>query len=1404
MKTWYLGLDIGTSSVGWAVSDEQYNIPRLRGQRAWGVRLFEEAQTAADRRLYRIARRRYYRRAERLSYLRVIFAHYIEEIDPGFFARMGDSSLWAEDKHEQQQNSLFADPDYTDADYFGDFPTIFHLRDYLMDPKAHEWKPRKLDARHYYLACHNIIKYRGHFLFEGEHEIDAENTEDKFIELYARLQAAVLEAGGFKFTSVFAEDPNTEDGVIERNFSEVLLELLSAKGRLTDKKSVAKTVTIDSDADEDERESIERTATSIAQFLIGAKTDFGKLLNKEDKIEIQLGRADMDKQIIAAADSLDEDWQSVLYTAKQLFEIGIARQIIGGSASLSASYIDLYDQYKEDLDLYNRGEETKDKQVHALNKERHADLIENRGSKSVAKPKLRGYYEGAIPMQMHLTELKKILQSLIADERYTAFAEANTEFKDDLSLSNVLDKDKIIKLLTHKVPYYVGPLQTKQTQGKKAKTSRQEPWCERKPGQDCTKIYPWNFDMVINKTACAENFIQRMTNKCTYLVDQPCLPKESILYQRYLILNELNKMRIDGRPIDVQRKKDVFNDLFMKRTDIKLATIKDYFSSKDDRGDISIADSLGTGGVINHKMTSYLKFKKVFGDMTDELIPKIEEAILSATILPDDKKMLHKRISNIFTDELDKGIISNDDIRRISSFNFSKWGRLSAKLLNSITAPIDGVDATIIDALWETNSNFMELISDSFGFKQQIDAYQNAYGYKSDKELINESYASVPVKRAARQAVKIVRELEQVIGSAPTKVFIETPRSNEKSMRTDNRKTQLAKIYENIKDDVADYSATKGELEDYEQNDLKPKAVYLYFLQNGRCAYCGEPLDIGSLSATCDIDHIVPQSLLKDDSFDNLVLVHKEENRTKGSTYPLNLIEKLNFAGMLAMWKTWHKNGLISDKKLKSLSRTALTIDEIAGFINRQIVETSQTTKMVMEVLKLVMPDTEVVPQKAETVSEFRREWAQYEGNLIDGRFRPTLDGDGNKQVIRCIKPRFTKVRDLNDLHHAKDAYLNIVVGNVYSARFTNNPLAWVRKQLGDNPNGNRNWNMRTVMYDDRTCEVKKVADHNGIIAWDESCLATVVRTYSRNDILVTMRSFIKQGKFYDATREKKSKDSKSLVPLKKRLAETSKYGGYTSSKPAGMTLIRYKKAKKTITQFVAVPVKRLNDYEKFLHEKYGEIEMLSEIIRIKTVFELKGEPKGELEGEQGGQLMLFTGISSDNTVEFYSFKQIIVSDTDYLQRVIKAHERKDYSRIDKSRNLKLINEIANTLRQYYSDLPNNRLITTLEQKQQTFINASPEDQCAVIVNLLRFFNRSVCNLKKIGGAGDYRFRIKLDLSKTKMLVTSITGLFRKTIDFSESLHSAHINQVEKTPDKAESCPYNLESAHTKKEPSPS
>ena len=53
---YYVGLDIGTSSVGFCATDENYNLINKKGRDLWGVMLFDEAQTAEKRRAKRCSK----------------------------------------------------------------------------------------------------------------------------------------------------------------------------------------------------------------------------------------------------------------------------------------------------------------------------------------------------------------------------------------------------------------------------------------------------------------------------------------------------------------------------------------------------------------------------------------------------------------------------------------------------------------------------------------------------------------------------------------------------------------------------------------------------------------------------------------------------------------------------------------------------------------------------------------------------------------------------------------------------------------------------------------------------------------------------------------------------------------------------------------------------------------------------------------------------------------------------------------------------------------------------------------------------------------------------------------------------------------------------------------------------
>ena len=181
---YYLGLDMGSSSVGWAVTNEKYEILRAHGKTLWGVRLFDSAQTAEERRGFRTAKRRLDRRNWRIELLQKIFAEEVEKIDDGFFRRMKESRYWPEDKRDRQGKcpelpyALFADDDYTDKEYHKQFPTIYHLRKWFMETDETP------DIRLIYLALHHMMKHRGHFLLNGniEQVREFQTTFEQFLE----------------------------------------------------------------------------------------------------------------------------------------------------------------------------------------------------------------------------------------------------------------------------------------------------------------------------------------------------------------------------------------------------------------------------------------------------------------------------------------------------------------------------------------------------------------------------------------------------------------------------------------------------------------------------------------------------------------------------------------------------------------------------------------------------------------------------------------------------------------------------------------------------------------------------------------------------------------------------------------------------------------------------------------------------------------------------------------------------------------------------------------------------------------------------------------------------------------------------------------------------------------------
>ena len=1136
---YYIGLDMGTNSVGWATTNPQGRLLRFNKKDMWGSRLFEEAKTAAKTRTFRTSRRRYDRVRQRIEFLQDIFAPIIAKKDFEFFMRLKESKFHLEDKKTDGKFALFNDADFTDVEYFDRYPTIYHLRAALIKPN-HITDPRLL-----YLAIHHIIKNRGHFLFAGTDMESIRSFQIVYTQLSEHLKSINLD---------FELPVDAQD-----KFAAILL---NEKLNKRDKKKQLKELCPHKD------KRLEYAFNAI----IGGKTKLKDIFGVEEydegtKKAVDFEKADYDEDKDEIESVIKENIH-VLNALKAVYDWTILTNILGDYAYISESQVALYEAHKKDLRILKslikkyaksqyadafRHENVKGNYanyVGSTNYDNKQPVIDNpsvtqedinkyfadillsitpdesdresyqyiteRLHKGEALPKLRTKANSVLPHQIHKIELEKIL----------ANAAKNFPFLQEKDSSGYTAAQKIVKIMMFRIEYYVGPLNTYHhvDQGGHA-------WMVRKAEG---KITPWNFDEKVDKEASAEKFIRNMTNKCTYLIGEDVIPKQSLLYSRYKVLNELNNLKVNGAPISVALKQKIYEELFKKQVNVTFNQLKTFLKTQGEDADEIILSGVDEAA---HKFTNnlqtYHKFRAILRDKI-EFEPQrsmVEDIIRWKCLMGDDITMWKHKIEKEYGDQL-----SEEQLKKITRLNFNGWSRLSQEFLTDVP----GVDiesgevySGIMDALWRTNENIMQLLSSRFTFAAEVKKQNQGTG-RIEKitydEVMKDTYLSPAVKRSVWQAITLVEEIRKIRKADPKRIFVEMTRQPDaKKERKLSRRTQLLNAYRAIGNDIAEYekehvSTLITQLESKKDEDLRRKKLYLYFTQMGRCMYTGERIDLSSLlrdtnSNIYDIDHIYPRSLTKDDSLDNTVLCKKEINLKKGNKYIHRVFTDKELKKQYGYWKALKEKKLISERKFSRLMRTTdLTADELAGFISRQLVETSQMVKATADILEKIYPNVTIVYVKARTVSDFRHDY------------------------------ELPKVRALNDCHHAHDAYLNIVVGNVYYEKFTKSPFRFIANQKGK---GDIKYNLYRLFDKD-----VKVGDR---IIWNaKEDLARVKATLERDTVNVVRMPVEQRGQFFDATIQKKGTTKNMLVlPLKgsdERLQDTSKYGYYV--RPSGMSFM--------------------------------------------------------------------------------------------------------------------------------------------------------------------------------------------------------------------------------------------------------
>lgn len=1358
---------MGTNSVGWTATDENYEVIKKNGKALWGIRLFDEAQTAEDRRMHRIARRRIERRSRRIDLLQELFAQEICKKDPGFYERLNESGLYAEDKTVHQTNSLFNDVDFNDKAYYKKYPTIYHLRHALMTEN------HPFDVRLVYLAIHHILKHRGHFLFEN-FQTDEKGTSG-FDESFAAFGSALDRIKGSspdvrKADSMKDILKDKKLGVKEKAAS--LLQCLG-QGK-------------------------EKDFKAMMTLAAGGTASLSDIFNDEklkdfEKNKVNFSSAQFEEN---EPDIMAElgDRYDLIAALHGLYNWSLLAELMGEYHYISEAKVAVYDKHKADLKVLKRVLKQRPDIYAKIFREPGSSANKNysayvgvckvKGKKAAIEkcsyedftktlksclkdmpdsndkdyisrelnmgtflPKSVSKENGVIPYQLHLQELKIILSKA---EAYLPFLKVKDQYGTV--------SDKIISLFTFRIPYYVGPINE----------HAGSCWVVKKDKQG--KVYPWNFTEKIDIEKSAEGFIRNLTNKCTYLIGEDVLPKNSLLYSEFTVLNELNNVRIGEtmQKLPLSLKEKVMDNLFSCYKHVSRTKFIKYLVSEG--VDKKEAESIsGLDGDFKSSLSSLIDMKHILGN--DFSREDAEKMIQDITIFGGDKKMLKNRLHRKFS------YLTPEQLTSLTRLSYDGWGRLSREfLVNLLPAEGDScevlVDHTsgevlnIISAMRQTSYNLMELLGSRFGYGQAIEERnrkeegQGRITYKDVEDL----YISPAIRRPLWQALKIVREIVKITGKEPSKIFIEMARENgEKGKRTISRKARLQVLYKKCRDDTRDWAK---ELEGKSEEDFRSDRLYLYYTQMGRSMYTGKPIDINRLfdRNVYDIDHIYPQSLTGDDSLDNRVLVEKTVNAKKGDTYPLSsALDGCYISGqqiriqdiqkeMRPFWHMLLEKELISKEKYNRLSRTTPLSDaEKAAFIGRQLVETRQSTKACAELLSKAYPQTRIVYTKAGNASRFR----QYGG--------------------------FIKVRDMNDYHHAKDAYLNIVVGNVFDTRFTANPLHFLK---GNHPVYSLN---TEALYGHKVSRsgvdawIPAEKDEKGqVIEGHEGTMGTVRKWMRKNNILFTRMPYERKGELF---KENILKKGKGQVPIKGNspVSDIKKYGGYNMAKVAYMMLVKREEKGKSVYLLESIPIhlkeslktdnERL-EYCKKIWDAQGDKYINPEICISKILFQSLLEIDG---------FKAHISRKTNNRFAMRNAQELCMDNAlaGVLKNVLKFIHRKtvqkdavitEYDGVSDDNTLALYDLFVKKLS---SSIYRKKYATQADflcQSKDKFKNLSLEERCEVLGSILHLFqcNPVLSDLHLLGGkksTGTILLNKKIKPEDHVYLIEqSVTGFFEKRI----------------------------------------
>lgn len=875
------------------------------------------------------------------------------------------------------------------------------------------------------------------------------------------------------------------------------------------------------------------------------------------------------------------------------------------------------------------------------------------------------------------------------------------------------NRDKIISILEFRIPYYYGPLDG----------NKQFGWLIKKKGKENERILPWNHQEIVDVQETAAQFIKKLTNYCTYLPIEKVMPQKSLTCSMYEVLSEVNKIRIDGKLLPIDTKNRLIEDLFFKRKTVKEKDLINWLKQNQ----LTVGEITGyqKEKAFSSSLAPWIDFKEIFDEINDSNYDLIEKIIEDMTIF-NEGSILKERLKKAYN-------LDQNKVKKIMKLKYSGWSRLSKKLINGIRADNKfGSSVSILEVMKESHMALMEIINDQdLGFKQIIEKenFKNETG-SFEYEDIENLAGSPALKRGIWQTLQVIEEIKNYMGHEPKNIYIEFAREEQEKVRTTTRVKKLKSIYNDIKNQLDVHGKeVYSNLNKQDEKSSIEKRLYLYYTQLGKCMYSGESLDIDKLS-DYEIDHIFPRTLTSDDSLDNLVLVKKKENQRKldDLVLPLEIRNKME-----VFWKKLYDNGLITQTKYYRLMRDEFRRDQIDKFINRQLVETRQIIKHVANIIENHYEDTKVFTVRANLSHEFREKYGIY------------------------------KNRNVNDFHHAHDAYIACIIGRYIQIRFPGLEAKYVYGQYMQNVKKTKNnIDKENHGFIINSMKYECIDEDTGEVIWDPERILDYIKCFNYRDVYITKKLDTNNRELFNVTILPSDKNSekgktKATIPVNKLRSNVRKYGGF-SGLQSDIVAIEGKKGKKIDRRLINLPILlryvSIEDQCKYIMEnnKYSDIKIIKKI------------KKNQLIEIDGGLYYL------SSATELVNAHQLILNnkENEIIFEINNAMIKNDYSYFE-NREIeitKLYNLLCDKMKKYYPKYKG--IYEKILTKNIDFNILEIDLKCRVILEVLKILKAGAIN-------GNLKFepynmtdregrlsKQSIHLDNTYFYDVSITGIYSK------------------------------------------